>query len=66
MAISVDNLRKGKKYRLTNYGEQFDFQVMDMPDDEAYLLKDLNTLDIYYLQDLIKFGKGRDFDLDEI
>jgi hypothetical protein len=66
MAISVDNLRKGKKYRLTNYGEQFDFQVMDMPDEEAYLLKDLNTLDLYYLNDLIKFGKGRDFDLEEI
>ncbi len=66
MAISVDNLRKGKKYRLTNYGEQFDFQVMDMPEEGAYLLKDLNTLDPYYLQDLIKFGKGRDFDLEEL
>ena len=66
MAISVDNLRKGKKYRLTNYGEQFDFQVIDMPEDETYLLKDLNTLDTYYLNDLIKFGKGRDFDLEDL
>lgn len=66
MAISVDNLRKGKKYKLTNYGEQFDFQVVDMPEEEVYLLKDLNTLDIYYLNDLIKFGKGRDFDLEEL
>lgn len=66
MAISVDNLRKGKKYRLTNYGEQFDFQVMDMPEEEVYVLKDLHTLEKYHLHDLVKYGKGRDFDLEEI
>lgn len=66
MAISVDNLRKGKKYRLTNYGEQFDFQVMDMPEEEVYVLKDLHTLEKYHLYDLVKYGKGRDFDLEEI
>ncbi|GAB3202080.1 hypothetical protein ABID22_003701 [Pontibacter aydingkolensis] len=66
MAISVDNLRKGKRYRLKNYGEQFDFQVMDMPEEEMYILKDLHTLEIYSLQDLVKYGKGKDFDLEEI
>ena len=66
MAISVDNLRKGKKYRLTNYGEQFDFQVMDMPEEDTYVLKDLHTLDVYKLQDLIKYGRGKDFDLEEL
>lgn len=66
MAISVDNLRKGKRYRLTNYGEQFDFQVMDMPEEEIYILKDLHTLEVYQLQDLIKYGRGKDFDLEEI
>ena len=66
MAISVDNLRKGKKYRLTNYGEQFDFQVMDMPEEDTYVLKDLHTLDVYKLQELIKYGRGKDFDLEEL
>ena len=66
MAISVDNLRKGKRYRLTNYGEQFDFQVMDMPEEEIYILKDLHTLEVYQLQDMIKYGRGKDFDLEEI
>lgn len=66
MAISMDNLRRGKKYRLTNYGEAFEFQVVDMPEEGVYRVKDLNTLDIYLLHDLVKYGKGRDFDLDEL
>jgi len=66
MAISMDNLRRGKKYRLTNYGESFEFQVVEMPEEGAYRVKDLNTLDIYLLHDLVKYGKGKDFDLDEL
>ena len=66
MAISMDNLRKAKKYRLTNYGEKFEFQVMEMPEEGVYKVKDLNTLDTYLLQDLVKYGKGKDFDLDEL
>ena len=66
MDISVDNLRKGKKYRLTNYGEQFEFQVLEMPEEETYVLKDLHTLEVYHLHDLVKYGKGRDFDLEEL
>ncbi|RIJ41746.1 hypothetical protein [Pontibacter oryzae] len=66
MAISLDNLRRGKKYRLKNYGETFDFQVMDMPEENTYKVKDLLTLDVYLLHDLIKYGKGKDFDLEEL
>ena len=66
MAISMDNLRRGKKYRLTNYGESFEFQVVEMPEEGTYIIKDLNTLDIYLLHDLVKYGKGKDFDLDEL
>lgn len=66
MAISIDNLRKGKKYRLTNYGEEFDFQVIEMPEEGVYKVKDLTTLDIYLLHDLVRYGKGKDYDLDEL
>ncbi|MBF9253590.1 hypothetical protein I2I11_09830 [Pontibacter sp. 172403-2] len=66
MPLSIDNLRKGKKYRLRNYGEEFEFQVIDMPEDQVYRVKDLTTLDIYYLHDLIKYGKGKDFDLEDL
>ncbi|PRY15623.1 hypothetical protein CLV24_102245 [Pontibacter ummariensis] len=66
MAISMDNLRKGKKYRLQNYGEEFEFQVMEMPEEGVYRVKDLNTLEVYHLHDLIRYGKGKDFDLEEL
>ena len=66
MAISIDNLRRGKKYRLRNYGEEFEFQVVEMPEEGIYKVKDLTTLDIYLLHDLVKYGKGKDYDLDEL
>lgn len=66
MPLSIDNLRKGKQYRLRNYGEEFEFQVVDMPKEDVYLVKDLTTLDVYHLHDLIKYGKGKDFDLEEL
>ncbi|WP_242928152.1 hypothetical protein [Pontibacter vulgaris] len=66
MPLSFDNLRKGKKYSLQNYGEVFDFQVLDMPADGVYTVKDLNTLETYNLNDLVKYGRGKDFDLNEL
>mgnify|MGYP005752313703 CR=1 FL=1 len=66
MAISFDNLRRGKKYVLYNYGEQFEFQVVDMPEEGSYLVKDLNTLETYMLQDLLQYGRGKDFDMHEL
>ncbi|MCC9167091.1 hypothetical protein [Pontibacter harenae] len=66
MAISIDNLRRGKKYRLRNYGEEIEFQVIDMPEEGNYRIKDLLTLEVYQLQDFIKYGKGKDYDLEEL
>lgn len=66
MPLSLDNLRKGKKYRMRNYGEEIDFQVMDIPDENIYLIKDLLTLETYLLHELLEFGKSKDFDLDEL
>lgn len=66
MPLSIDNLRKGKKYRLINYGEEFEFQVIEIPEDGVYKVKDLVTLDTYLLHELVKYGKGKDYDLDEL
>ncbi|PTX20307.1 hypothetical protein C8N40_103384 [Pontibacter mucosus] len=66
MAISIDNLRKGKKYKLTNHGETFEFQVLEMPTENEYRVKDLLTLDTFLLHDLLKYGRGKDFDLEEL
>ncbi|MBS1976068.1 MAG: hypothetical protein JST46_01780 [Bacteroidetes bacterium] len=63
--LSFDVLRVGKKYRLTNFGEQHDFEI------ERILLhdfkaKDLHTLERFLLKDLIKYGKGPDFEIREL
>ncbi|WPP52737.1 hypothetical protein [Catalinimonas niigatensis] len=66
MPISFDNIRIGKKYFLSNYGEESEFEVLEWLGDEDYKLKDLNSLEIYTLNDLIKYGKSEDFDIYEI
>ena len=66
MAKSFNNLRVGKRFRLTNFGESFEFEVLEILSDGDCQLKDLSTLEMYNLYNLIAFGKGEDFDLDEI
>jgi hypothetical protein len=66
MPLSIDNLRKGKKYKMINYGDEMHFQVLDIPGESEYLVKDLLTLEKYFLHDLLKYGKGKDFDLEEL
>ncbi|QCR21894.1 hypothetical protein [Pontibacter sp. SGAir0037] len=66
MPLSFDNLRKGKKYSMRNYDEVFDFQVMEIPEEGVFKVKDLNTLEVYLLNDLLQYGKGKDFDLNEL
>ena len=63
MAKSFNNLRVGKKFKLVNFSETFEFEVIEMEANEDCLLKDLNSLDHYHLFDLIRYGKGEDFDL---
>ena len=66
MARSFNNLRVGKKFRLTNFGESFDFEVLEIMGNGDCKLKDVNTLESYTLYSLILFGKGDDFNIDEI
>jgi hypothetical protein len=66
MALALNNLRKGKKYRLQNYDEVFEFQVTDILEAEMFQLKDLHTMETYMLHELIQYGKGKDFDLQEL
>lgn len=65
MAKSFNNLRVGKRFELTNYGESFEFEVVEIMSDGDCKLKDLNSLEPYSLFDLVAFGKGKDFDISE-
>lgn len=64
--ISLDVLRAGKKYRLVNYGESHEFIIERILANGDFLVKDLLTLESYHLKDLIKYGKGKDYLLEEI
>lgn len=66
MSIAFNNIRTHKNYRLTNYGEQFDFTIVDILPNDDFKLKDLYTLEEYYMSDLIKHGRGKDFSIWEL
>lgn len=66
MAASIDTLRVGKKYYLKNFGEVSEFQILESTGENDFKVKDLTTLEVYYLSDLIKYGRSDDFELDEI
>jgi hypothetical protein len=64
--ISFDVLRTGKKYRLVNQGEKHEFIIESILTNGDFKVKDLLTLEKYFLKDLIKYGKGKDYLLEEI
>jgi hypothetical protein len=65
MAMSFDSLRVGKKYILKNLGEKNEFQVQERKNNDDFIVKDIYSLEIYNLKDLVKYGKGKDYDLYE-
>jgi len=64
--VHFNAMRVGKCYSLTNYGETFEFEVIKRLSEEEFVLKDLNTLETYNLSEFTAFGKGKDFEIDEI
>jgi len=66
MPISIDTLRVGHRYSLTNFGETVDFELICIENEDDYIVRDLNSLEIYNFRILTDYGKGRDYDLIEI
>lgn len=64
--MSIDNLRVGKSYFLKNYGETTSFLVLERLGEKDFKIKDLLSMEVYQLSDLIKYGIGDDFDLREL
>ena len=64
--ISINVIRNGKKYKLTNFGDTSEFEVIKHLERDNFQLKDLVTLEYYELKDLIQFGKGADFSIEEL
>ena len=64
--LSYNNVRTGKRYRLTNFGETSEFEVMEIVSGPDFVVKDLNTLETYRVSQLIAYGKGADYEFWEI
>ena len=64
--LSFDVLRTGKRYRLINYGEKHEFEVENVLPNGDFKVKDLLTLERFRLKELISYGKGKDFLLEDL
>ena len=64
--LSLDVLRTGKKYRLINHRETHEFVVENVLGNGDFRVKDLLTLERYKLKELIAYGKGKDYTLEEM
>ena len=64
--LSFDVLRVGKKYRLVNYGERYEFEIERILTNGDFKEKDIHTLERYQLKETLKFGKGKDFEIRDL
>ena len=63
MSLSLNNIRTFSRYRLTNFGNVYEFEVMEILTRDDFKLKDINTLDHYLLSELLIEGKGPDYSI---
>ncbi|WP_339922374.1 hypothetical protein [uncultured Cyclobacterium sp.] len=66
MPLAIDNIRVGRVYKLVNYGEIRFLEAMERTGRENFKMKDLDTLEYYEIDELLRWGKGKDYDLDEV
>lgn len=63
--LSFDVLRVGHRYYMINYGDRYEFEIERILIDD-FKVKDIHTLERFLLKDLLKFGKGKDFEIREL
>lgn len=64
--LSFDVLRTGKRYRLINFGEKHEFEIESVLPNGDFKVKDILTLERFYLKELVRYGKGNDFLLEDL
>jgi hypothetical protein len=63
---SFETLRVGKKYRIINFGDTYEFEILKRLSDLNYVVKDLHTLETFELEEITRWGQGKDFSVDEL
>ncbi len=64
--MHTNNMRTGKRYRVTNLGEVSEFQVVEILEHDDFVLRDALTLELYQFKDLTRYGRGNDFAIEEL
>lgn len=64
--LALDVLRTGKRYRLVNFGESHEFVIESILPNGDFRVKDTLTLERYNLKELIRYGKGKDFVIEDV
>lgn len=64
--MAFTSLRVGEQYKLINYSDEYEFTVKEKLTESNFILKDNHTLEEYELQDLVRYGKSKNFDLYEL
>jgi hypothetical protein len=63
--LSFDVLRVGHRYYMINHGERYEFEIEKILVND-FKVKDIHTLERFLLKDVLKFGKGKDFEIREL
>lgn len=64
--LSYSSLRAGKQYWLVNFGERYEFEILEVLHPQDFKLKDKNTLEHYKMSEITQYGKGNDFEIREL
>ena len=59
------NIRVGHTYKVTNNGERAEFLVLKRLGDNNFLVKSTTSLESFQLEELIRYGVGKDFAIEE-
>lgn len=64
--MSYSSLRAGKKYWALNFGDRYEFEILEVLHPQDFKIKDINTLEIFHLSDIVRYGMGPDFEIREL
>jgi len=65
MAIALDNLRVGRVYSFSNMGEKRKLEILARLSGDNFKVKDMDTTEVYTIEELLRWGRGKDYELDE-
>jgi len=65
MPLAINSLRVGHEYLIRNYDEEKKFILERITPDERYIAKDIDTLEIFDLDEITRYGIGKDYELIE-